>query len=1102
MRNDTEIKRLLHCYSKSPSAAGIRVAVLLEAWHGLHHFDEAALRKVEWSNDRFQVLRVSKFEIAGQLASFDFDGLTKLIFLAHDHCIRVDLTPSNRNFLIMFHPRAIPRSRLPSRYGGGHILRRSRPRHPRRSLPATAFRTKTRKQTALSVQRPCNSETTPRVETPCYPGASMTTATLDRPGKAKSHRETNGNGAIKRAARAEQPGEPTSPDAGGIVAGSDKDRKRLEELQTGIAKAEAAKAKLPPWDHDKIRRFDTEIEIKRKEIGVLEVKLMPAAPPAKLTFQERSIAIATIWISGNHREEDDQAETMRLARTIETYGLQARIGVRDSADGRFELIFGSRRFAAAKLAGWSEIPAKIYPHGTTLAEVEVLRSIENIGRKELTNIERAIAVARIIEAVEKTLAATEKYNPDKPVAANTLQEAIDKAGGMHAYVGQQMGFTAKWVKDNDYVSKLGGEARALLAARRIDVGHARELAKLGSKEAADHVAKMVCRNQQGLGGESIDKCRKLVFERLKSLRVVPWRLDVAFGHGAKGCTGHACVTCPHNSKSDPDLFGGSIADEPDAGFCTNETCFEKKGELAAKEIDKFVAVAKAAAKKGTAVNDDLARHRAAIFVKPASAVRKAKEIEAVPAKRGQEKDRYGYTPRKLTPEETAKNEFDAASNKWAHKIVAQMNEEALRDPESLIIAAIIGIIPPFENNYTFRDLPEKKQREAIDAVLDLPPMKIAELAIKKKVRIDFGWEIPRALTAALLSKWGVKTEPAPKLEDFLPRSPLEHEKTKEGLSGEPADKLGVEHAAAQASSIVVKLAYVGDKKGEKKPISVKPVTFAGRQWVEAGGCYHGGNGALEFHPLYSVDDFTNKFGAKYKLVALRPYPKTDAHRGQYAGTLVMAGKEKMVIGPVEEMRTLLFINTLGSEPAKKNKGRTSLKVIDDEAPAPAKKTRDDSAAAKRGAGAKQDVDEGKIVEAAVYGLDRVELEEAHSPLLHPPHGTKEAVAAKWQSKIGHPLMISSEWWACVLAHECSGHTDYDLRRLHGVAEIFPFGKTDYPGLRKALAKLAPEEMPLAGLIVTDPNGSKWILGETKKTVRAQKDVEEIVEDLNDEEDEA
>ena len=85
-----------------PSECGIRVAELLDIWDGLHHFDSTMMAKVEWTNPYFIKLRLDR-----SLSSFDFDALTRLVFLAHDRCIRVEIKPCNPRFLmLLFHPRA------------------------------------------------------------------------------------------------------------------------------------------------------------------------------------------------------------------------------------------------------------------------------------------------------------------------------------------------------------------------------------------------------------------------------------------------------------------------------------------------------------------------------------------------------------------------------------------------------------------------------------------------------------------------------------------------------------------------------------------------------------------------------------------------------------------------------------------------------------------------------------------------------------------------------------------------------------------------------------------------------------------------------------
>lgn len=87
---------------KPPSEVGIRVAKMLDAWDGLHHFDGELMKKVEWSHPYFIAMKLR----GDRLSTFDFGSLTRLVFLAHDHCIRVEIRPCNMQFLqLMFHPR-------------------------------------------------------------------------------------------------------------------------------------------------------------------------------------------------------------------------------------------------------------------------------------------------------------------------------------------------------------------------------------------------------------------------------------------------------------------------------------------------------------------------------------------------------------------------------------------------------------------------------------------------------------------------------------------------------------------------------------------------------------------------------------------------------------------------------------------------------------------------------------------------------------------------------------------------------------------------------------------------------------------------------------
>lgn len=84
-----------------------------------------------------------------------------------------------------------------------------------------------------------------------------------------------------------------------------------------------------------------------------------------------------------------------LADSMAAEGLHQPVGLRGPLeDARYEIIWGHRRFLAARLLTWPTIEAKLYPaeYDPLLAAVS-----ENLQRSELTPIEEARAVARFVE---------------------------------------------------------------------------------------------------------------------------------------------------------------------------------------------------------------------------------------------------------------------------------------------------------------------------------------------------------------------------------------------------------------------------------------------------------------------------------------------------------------------------------------------------------------------------------------------------------------------------------------------------------------------------------------------------------------------------------
>jgi hypothetical protein len=92
---------LRQCRITELSPLGEQVADLLgDLFVGLYHLEGAA--SLDWANDHHIEVRV----VHKDWASFDSNLLTKLIFLAHDRCLRVSLNPrSHHAMTLLFHQR-------------------------------------------------------------------------------------------------------------------------------------------------------------------------------------------------------------------------------------------------------------------------------------------------------------------------------------------------------------------------------------------------------------------------------------------------------------------------------------------------------------------------------------------------------------------------------------------------------------------------------------------------------------------------------------------------------------------------------------------------------------------------------------------------------------------------------------------------------------------------------------------------------------------------------------------------------------------------------------------------------------------------------------
>ncbi len=232
--------------------------------------------------------------------------------------------------------------------------------------------------------------------------------------------------------------------------------------------------------------------VKKRGLGLgrgLDALLGGGDTPSTASENEgelRSLAIGMIQPGKfQPRHAFDPEKIEELAASIKSQGLIQPVVVRAIGAGRFELIAGERRWRAAQQAGLDEIPAlvKVVPDQAVVA----MALIENIQREDLSPLEEAQALSRLIEEF-----------------GLTHQQTADAVGRSRAAVSNLL-----------RLLDLPAAIKRLLDERKLDMGHARALATLPearavalAREAADkewsvrELEEAVRRLSTGIGGKA------------------------------------------------------------------------------------------------------------------------------------------------------------------------------------------------------------------------------------------------------------------------------------------------------------------------------------------------------------------------------------------------------------------------------------------------------------------------------------------------------------------------------------------------------------------------------------------------------------------------
>ena len=153
----------------------------------------------------------------------------------------------------------------------------------------------------------------------------------------------------------------------------------------------------------------------------------------------------------------DPGKLSELAESIKAQGVIQPIVVRELAPGQFEIVAGERRWRASQEAGLAEVPV-------------VVRDLDD----------RTVIAMALIENIQR-----EDLNPLEE--AQSLQRLINEFALTHAEAAEAVGRSRAAVSNLLRLLELPPAIRALLEARRLEMGHARALLTL-SPELASRLA--------------------------------------------------------------------------------------------------------------------------------------------------------------------------------------------------------------------------------------------------------------------------------------------------------------------------------------------------------------------------------------------------------------------------------------------------------------------------------------------------------------------------------------------------------------------------------------------------------------------------------------
>ncbi|MGF6781172.1 PRTRC system ParB family protein [Paraburkholderia sp. GAS334] len=246
-------------------------------------------------------------------------------------------------------------------------------------------------------------------------------------------------------------------------------------------------------------------------------------------MQQPTIPLKHIKLGRNPRTYFDPAKMAEMIESVRVQGVLQPIIVRPLEGDEYEVVAGGRRYRAAMEAYGEEYAMPVVVKELDEIEARSTALVENIQRADMAPSEEAIAAAEYVGL----------NKGDRDEAARLL------------------GWSRQTLDKRLALMNCSTSVLEALNTRQIQLGHAELLAAL-SKENQDRVLPVIVAEKR-----SVPDVKKLIESAACSLATAIFdKTD--------------CAACPHNSSTQSEMFGESIA----TGNCTNRTCFNEKTEIA------------------------------------------------------------------------------------------------------------------------------------------------------------------------------------------------------------------------------------------------------------------------------------------------------------------------------------------------------------------------------------------------------------------------------------------------------------------------------------------------------------------------------------------